>query len=257
MTSWRHPAIQAVEIWNYMHNLVDQFLPWRLREAYRLLTRPRAHISAPDARVLAIWDRLARKRSVAGISGLDCHTFSVPLTRLELFPYEDLFATVRTHVLAPPSFAGASEGRPALCGTGGDRHARRDASPSPVRQEQVLLEAIRQSRCFVANDYVADARGTRYWAECACGATLSMGDRHVCRGRATLRVSLPRAALIRIICDGRSVAERQASSLDAPADLPGVYRVEAYLDGKPWIFTNHIALLSADESREASACPTN
>ena len=45
-------------------------------------------------------------------------------------------------------------------------------------------------------------------------------------------------------CDGRPVAEVQGTDLEYRADRPGVYRVEALHNRRPWVYTNPIYLRS-------------
>jgi hypothetical protein len=58
----------------------------------------------------------------------------------------------------------------------------------------------------------------------------------------TIQAELPRSAHIRLIRNGALAAEADAASLTYEADSPGVYRVEASIDGKPWIYSNPVYL---------------
>ncbi len=214
-TSWEHPGIQAVEIWNYMHNWVARLQAWRLNEFHRFLRQPHNEISGPETDVLRVWDRVAQKRRLSGIGGLDCHARRLPFAGVVMFPYEEMFRVIRTHVFLPV----AAE-----------------------RSERDYLDAIRAAHCFFANDYLADSRGTRFWAECGCGARVENGDEHGCGASAVLRLSLPESAEIRVVHNGRSLATMRDTSIEVSAPERGVYRVEAWLNGRPWIFTNHIYL---------------
>jgi hypothetical protein len=168
--------------------------------------------------VLRTWDRVAQHRRLSGIGGLDCHARKLPLAGIEMFPYEDMFRTIRTHVFV---------------------------SADGERGERDYLDAIRDARCFVANDYLADSKGARFWAECGCGARIDDGERHACHEEVTLRLALPVAADIRIVRNGKLVASMSDNSIGLPATAPGVYRAEAWLGGRPWVYTNHIGLMPA------------
>jgi hypothetical protein len=218
-TSWHHPAIQALEVWNYMHDWVSRIQAWKLHELYRLIQHAHTGIGGPEPRALALWDRLARRRRIAGICGLDCHARRFPLTDVELFPYEEMFRTVRTHLFVPD-------------GDGGERG---------------LLQALRLARGFIANDFLADSRGARFWGECECGSHFALGESHACEGRPTLRVVLPQEAAIRLLRDGSVVARGGGRAFEAVVQEPGAYRFEAHLPpppgkSQPWIFSNHIYL---------------
>lgn len=225
-TDWRHPAIQSIEIWNYMHNWIGRLQAWRLHEFHTFLRHPHDQISGPEPGVLRLWDRVAQRRRLSGIAGLDCHARRLPLVGTEMFPYEDMFRTIRTHVFLPA-------GRMATVPFVGD---------SPHFSERDYLEAIREARCFVANDYLADSTGTRFWAECDCGTRVEMGESHSCSGKATLHLSLPTIAEIHVIKNGTQAARVQDTVAQIPCDEKGVHRAEAWLDGRPWVFTNHVYL---------------
>ena len=238
-TSWKHPGIQAVEMWNFMHNWIERLQAWRLNEFHRFLRRPHDEISGPEPGVLRVWDRVAQQRRLSGIGGLDCHARKLPLAGVTMFPYEDMFRTIRTHVFLPAN---------------------------AERSESDYLEAIRAARCFVANDYLADSRGTRFWAECDCGARIENGEIHECdaqahgrlrldRGQASLRLSLPGPADIRLIANGKQIMRVEGSSLEARAEEKGAYRAEAWLAGRPWIFTNHIYLREPKRGKGGLARP--
>jgi hypothetical protein len=55
-----------------------------------------------------------------------------------------------------------------------------------------------------------------------------------------LQVVTPRNATLRLLCDGEIICSREGNDLAAPAPRAGVYRAEAVLDGKPWIFSNPV-----------------
>lgn len=59
----------------------------------------------------------------------------------------------------------------------------------------------------------------------------------------TLKVNCDREAELRLLCQGEVVASEEASqSLTFVPEEAGEYRVEVRLDGKPWIYSNHIYL---------------
>jgi hypothetical protein len=64
-------------------------------------------------------------------------------------------------------------------------------------------------------------------------------ERAFARGLA-LHARAPQAAHIRLIRDGDRVAETSGSELHHSIELPGVYRVEVHLHGRPWIFSNPV-----------------
>ena len=59
-----------------------------------------------------------------------------------------------------------------------------------------------------------------------------------------LSAEVPAEAEIRILRDGHQVALHTAKQIEFRANSPGVYRMEAKIHDKPWIFTNPIYLRS-------------
>jgi hypothetical protein len=92
----------------------------------------------------------------------------------------------------------------------------------------------------VGYDLPADTRGFMFNAHSEYGKAI-MGDRLKYQLGATLQVSTPKNAQIRILRSGRVVREWPATQHGVHSiGEPGPYRVEASLGGSPWIFSNPI-----------------
>jgi hypothetical protein len=100
--------------------------------------------------------------------------------------------------------------------------------------------ALREGRCYIANDQVADARGFQFWADGP--RAIPMGGEDNSEARWTLHARLPHAARILIRRDGLVHAEADADGITSVASGSGVYRVEATMRGRPWIYSNPIYL---------------
>ena len=136
-----------------------------------------------------------------------------------MFPvcsYKYLMRTVRTHILAPEPFTGAS-----------------------LTDERSVIESLRRGRCFFANDRTADSTGFKFYVKSG-GATYQMGDKCELADDTELCVILPRDGEIRIVRDGALVSVTNGESLCRNVLAGGVLRVEARIKGKPWIFSNAI-----------------
>jgi hypothetical protein len=57
-----------------------------------------------------------------------------------------------------------------------------------------------------------------------------------------LRVRLPRAADVCVVCDGALSHQLRGDVLDVDVDGPGVYRIEARIDERLWLLSNCIHL---------------
>jgi hypothetical protein len=210
---WGHPAVKGLEIWSYTHDWVDGVEWWRLPQAYEHWKHPERKVGGPYPTVLRMWDAMGAKRRLSGIGGLDCHARRVPLTGIKIFPYRQMFRYLRNHFFIRPE------------------DWRRD----PVA---ALWEAFAEGRGFVAHDVLADSSGARCGALRADGRRLHMGEEALFMPGAVICLSLPCAAEIRFIANGRVRLRTNGSRLSAHPAGPGVYRFEAYLQGRPWLFTN-------------------
>lgn len=209
---WDKDGFAGIELWSYMHDWIEGLNYLKLWSSYR---EPEARIKGPDPRLLRIWDELTRTRKVAAISGLDAHARPIFGWWCKVFPYFDLFRTLRTHILCKPL-------------TGDARH--------DLAQ---IFDAHREGRCFVAYDLLADSDGFRFHAESG-PAKAVMGESLTLDREVRFSVSSPETASLRLLRHGETVAETKGTTLEATASDKGAYRVEARLHDKPWVFTNPI-----------------
>ena len=188
---------------------------------YRFLRHyqdPHGGISGPFAETLRTWDCLCHKARIVGIGGMDAHAqryFRLPFT---VFPYAELFGTLRTRVLMREPLTG----------------------PAPADIRRILL-ALARGHCFTSYDLLRCGEGTRF---ASTDGALLMGDEARFEEPVELEVRFPVKAHLTILRDGRPVQTRSTPHCVFPADSPGVYRVEASRDGRPWIYTNPIYLRS-------------
>lgn len=209
--SFPDAPFHGLEIWTYLHDWVRGLRLGSLRRQYR---DPDRSLRGPDARLLAQWDALNLRRRVAGIAAQDNHARYVPLFGVRVFPYEYLFRRLLTHVETGPLTNDAE----------GD-----------IRR---LLAAIAAGESYLANNGLAAADGFRFFAqttegERGAGAWLE-------NGAETLRVFSPQKAELKIVRSGETILTENTDALELRDPPPGAYRVEARLDGSPWVFTNHI-----------------
>jgi hypothetical protein len=106
---------------------------------------------------------------------------------------------------------------------------------------ETVLQALATGRAWLTCPFVASAHGSRLWAERADGQIVQLGE-ETPAGRAQLRVQLPYAARIMVIRDGAPLHESSGLTLDVGIERPGVYRVEARVDGRLWLLSNPIHL---------------
>jgi len=213
LLDWEVPGFAGVEFWSFMHDICDGLTPWRIPSFLRSW---RQRIRGPHPDTLAHWDRITQDRVFVAVGSLDNHAIALPVLGNRVLPYEEGFRTLRTH---------------AFC----------DGWAGDAGDADRLVDAIRRGRCFIALDLEADARGFRFEAE-RDGEVLWMGEERTWHGPAALRVESPVPAQLALLRNGERIAEADGTSLEHRAEGPGVYRVEARIEGRPWVYTNPIYL---------------
>jgi hypothetical protein len=155
---------------------------------------------------------------VVAIGGLDAHQFGKrigPVVPLRVMSYRRSFRYIRTHV---------------LCSEPPTRELEHD--------RELVFDALRVGRCYIAVDSVAPASGFRFEAD-----DVPMGG-EAPAGRRTVSARTPLAARLRLLRDGVEIASAEGTSLDAEVEEPGVYRVEARREAggreRTWIISNPV-----------------
>jgi hypothetical protein len=211
-------ALHGIELWSFALDTGERISS--IPELIRFLIAPGSVLDHPPERNLRLWDELCRERRVVAIGGLDAHQFGKrigPVVPVRVMAYHRSFRHIRTHVLCADPPAGELE-----------------------RDRELVFDALREGRCYIAVDSVAPAAGFRFEADDApMGAELAAG-------RCTLRLRTPLAARLRLLRDGAEIASAEGTSLDAEVEGPGVYRAEALRPSRgrerTWILSNPIYL---------------
>lgn len=206
---------QGVEVWNFMSLWAERYTA---RRALLNYVMPGIAGERPDDETLALWDRCAESRPVAGIAGLDAHVLKVPWgpLRLTLFPLARLFRGPLTMVetSAPLSRTDARADTAMLLA-----HLARGNSMMGVRKYGPLEEILTR----FGSDH------GQVW-----------GETFVAREPVDLVMTLPRRACAKLLRSGRVVAETRGRTVRFPVTEPGIYRVELRRRGAVWVITNHL-----------------
>ncbi len=217
-TEWNVDEFDGIEIWNHMSEWMEGLT--RHNKLWRFLS-PRKALKGPTVRTLRWWDDFNRQRRVVGIGGIDVHAFPYrvgPIT-LEIFPYKVQLKSIRTHLLLKEPLAS-----------------------DVVAGKRQIYGALTEGSAFVSHYRWGDAKGFRFWAE--SGQRIArMGESLPREGAVALKAQVPREADVRLVRDGEQVDVLRGRSVAFPVQDPGVYRVEVYLKGKAWIYSNHIRIL--------------
>jgi hypothetical protein len=211
---WRNPSYDALELWSYMHDWVRDLRWWQVPGA---CLHPDRRIRGPDRHLLSLWDRLSLERDITGVAALDAHAPQLVSGLVHILPYRDLFRTTLTHILAPP-----------MTGDG-------------EQDERAVMEAVRAGRAYITFEALAPVERFTFVAECGSSRWLPIS--RLPAGRTvTLVVEAPDAADIHLMHDSQVHAQVSAKQASWQVSQRGVYRVEVYLHGRPWILSNPICL---------------
>jgi hypothetical protein len=160
---------------------------------------------------------------VVAIGNSDAHArvYSKGPLRRRIYPYEYLFQAINTHLLLTESLT-------------------RNVDQTRLQ----IRDALKMGHCFVGYDLLGSSRGFTFTAangsnQAIMGDTLTLQD-----DIATLSVSSPQAAQLRLLKDGQIVAQARGKGLKWQTNEPGIFRVEAYRrfwgQQRGWVFTNPI-----------------
>jgi hypothetical protein len=211
----------GLELWSFVTDTAERVNS--IGELVRFIAAPGRFLDHPPRRNLRLWDEICRRRRCVALGGIDAHQVGIRVrgrVPLRLMAYKRSFRHLRTHVLGKDPLTGALD------------HDR-----------EVLFEALRAGRAYLAVDSLAPAHGFGFWAEGSEGRRAEMGE-ETAAAEWVLRAHAPRPARIALVRDGEVVAESQGEGLEHWTDAPGVYRVEAYLDAhgreRTWVLSNPI-----------------
>lgn len=222
-TEWNIESFDGIEIWNHMSEWVEGLTE---ENKFQWFVHPLKSIVGPTSETLKVWDELNLRRKAVGIGGCDAHAHKVNFLgffEVEIFPYKVLFKAVRTHILADKDFV---KGEPKDFG----------------KAKAAVYKALKEGRCFISNYYYGDASGFRFFAESE-KKIYQMGDSFPFENKIKLRVILPNLyGQIRLIRNGELYDSLDNFDAEFIISEPGAYRVEVYLDGKAWIYSNHIRI---------------
>ncbi len=215
--NWHLDQFHGIEIWSFMTDWIRHL---NLRNFITRCRKPEQFIGGPLKATLRKWDELCQRRQVVAIGGVDAHAkVLAPFGLIKIFPYKMLFNTIRTYVISPPlpqrNFAEA---------------------------RKLFYKALVHGHCYVVNAYLHDARNFSFYAISPEGKILLQGDAANFVDDYQLVVKLPVTAQLRLIHNGKLLLAQHTREFYFAPVSAGVYRIEVYLNGQPWIFSNPIYL---------------
>lgn len=222
---WQVKGFTGFELWNQLSELktVSRTLPQLLTNVFF----PEKMSVGPNPATLARWDQyLAAGQHLNAVGGVDAHALHFNLGPLKkiIFPYEFHFSSITNHLLLTEELNGNLE-----------------------HDKKLIYTALRTGTSFVAYDLPSPSRGFSFTIS-NDEAIASLGESLALSRGATVQVSLPAAAELALIRDGKTIYQSTAMDhLAYPITEPGAYRVEAHLDfqgqRRGWIFSNPIYVM--------------
>ena len=171
-TEWDTEDFNGLEVWNHMSEWMENLTE---DNKYQAFLHPLRTIQAPQKETLKIWDELNLKRKVVGIGGVDAHAHKYNLLgflEVEIFQYKVLFKSIRTHILL-------------------EKELEREISEESIKDsKKFIYAALADGKCFFSNDYHADSKGFRFFAE-TNGNINQMGDSIANNEKVALKVLVP------------------------------------------------------------------
>jgi hypothetical protein len=217
---WQVAGYDGIELWNYMSEVKASLRTKAMAVAYAYA--PAIVGTGPFRETLDKWDALLGQGRMSVLGGSDAHARRYHVGRLSrvVQPYEYLFRSLNTHLLADRALTGD---------LGADK--------------ETVYGALRSGRSYLGYEQPGATDGFVFWASSG-GKEVTMGEELELEGTARLQVELPARAKVRLLRDGNPIAQARDTRLSCICARPGVYRVEAYrrFAGRQrgWIFSNPI-----------------
>lgn len=212
-----------VEIWSFMDDFLCHTAPQSL---VRDAGRAGKLLGGPPRRVLRAWDREQGRRPLPAVGGLNVRQRKQPLLEWRpFFPYAAAFQTVCTVIQCPELPANV-----------------------PGRARDLVWNALRMGRSYVANRSVATEKGFRFEFKPATGRARQMGETAAWSRGGRFRIEVPEEAEVVLRHNSQPLFWGTAKEITFPPATPGTYRVEVYLNRQLWIMSNAIRLVDEDGS---------
>ena len=220
--TWDIENFTGIELWNSMTEFKSLVKGYPEAIYYAFNFNKVAHGPFPET--IKKWDELlARGKPIVAVGGSDAHEFKKSLGPISktLFPYENHFKAINTHLLIPEALSGNVQ-----------------------NDKRLILAALQGGNGFIGYDLPASTRGFRFTAHLS-ERNVIMGNSIDSKESATLQIKLPLSTECRLLKDGEVICStRRRGTIVRKIEGPGVYRVEAYINYKGkrrgWIFSNPI-----------------
>ncbi|MFW5804399.1 MAG: PHP domain-containing protein [bacterium] len=214
-TNWDIRGFNGIEIWNYMSDWGDNF-DERL-SYYNLLTR-HYRLTGPTKNTLRWWDEVNNETSeiISAVGSLDSHAFKHQF--FEIFPYLDTFKTITNYLFLDQNLSTNFE----------------DAKTQ-------ILTALKNGNNIIVNRFWNNKQDDFIFSIISKNKEIFPGQETILNENSKLLIKLPQKAKIKLFRNGNIIFEENTTNIKVKDLSPGKYRFEAYLNNKPWIFSNPIS----------------
>lgn len=217
-----------------------------------------SQVTRPDV-YLTKWDTETKTRRLSGVAANDCHHNQILIVKMVdadtvlVGTNVDTDKQMRklTATLRPGIRAMTRGHKP------GDLLARLDFDPyaraflnvsthafAPELTEPAMRSALREGHAYVSHDWMCDPKGFQFELAGMKGARVIMGDEVKFAPGQKLEARFPQNCTVKLLSEGKVIAEKTGDHLEYEVTTPGVYRIEASLDAagesRPWIYSNPI-----------------
>ncbi len=209
---WDMEGFTGIEIWSMLFDWAKSTRLYNLPVRY--LGFPQ-NLEGPSSSILDRWDALSLKRKVVGIAGLDIHPLPLLFGLFDVkrsFAYRNVFKALRNHILLRDPLTGDT-----------------------LEDKKKILAGLRNGTLFFANDLLVKSYGFYFGTEDErffIGDTVPVNTPFI--------VKSPVKAKTRVVFNGHTLWEKETDFKRFVPEKSGVYRVEARIQNKPWVFSNHI-----------------
>ncbi len=211
----------AIEVWNIVSSAKKYAK--NLFQGLRLAHSLPKYIPPPDRNILHRWEDIGKFQKIFGITGLDEHTwhFKKWFWKGELFGLVRSFSLLRLNILVQESAFPAGE----------------------EKMEELLIQALREGNFYSSFEPLGPGKNAIFYARVG-KQQYAMGQQVPMRDSAKLCFSLPAVCSVKIWRDHHLIAFFTAKEFEFETNQPGMYRPEAYRNGKLWLLFNPIWLIS-------------
>lgn len=218
-TEWGTDEFDGIEIWNHISSWLESINKWN---RFLFFVKPRSSLTRPTDNILLLWDRLNRTRRVVGVASLDAHAFRyrMGLLKFTIFPYKIDLLSLRTVVLL-----------------------RSPLSKDFNEAKRQLFCALGGCQAYFCNLRWGDPSNFFFIARTEKKGDFIIGEEVPIEEKPVLLASVPKIAELRLIKDGEMILSSISTSFEYRATSTGIFRLEALIDDKGWIYTNHIRIV--------------